>query len=489
MNIFLLFPVHLFSDITNLINKKVYLIEDPRYFKDFSYHKLKIAYHRSTMKAYNDFLISHNINVSYIEFNNPYKNILEFNESNIIETYDLGDNVLKTRLIKYIKCNKGIKFIKTLNFLVDEKMIKDKFSYNSKKFTHENFYKWQRIRLNILMDDTNKPLGGKWSFDKENRKKLPNNIEIPKILNIHNKDSVSSNMYLHEAIEYTEKNFPKNYGSLDFFIYPITHEESVKWLNDFLKNKFKNFGIYEDAVSNKDPFLFHSILSPMMNIGLITDTEVITIALKYQNKIPINSFEGFIRQIIGWRNYMYASYLLFGDDMKKSNFFKHKNKLSKDIMWTGKTDILPIDDIISKIYNYGYAHHIERLMYLGNYMLLCMIEPNDVYNIFMEWTIDAYEWVMVPNVYGLSQFADGGIIMKRPYFASSNYILKMSNYKKDDWCYILNCLYYNFINTHQKYLISHYSSASQVYFWNKKTEKEKKDIINTATKYIKEYCK
>ena len=162
-------------------------------------------------------------------------------------------------------------------------------------------------------------------------------------------------------------------------------------------------------------------------------------------------------------------------------------------MWEGKTKLLPIDNIIHKIVDYGYAHHIERLMYLGNYMLLCMVKPDDVYNIFMEWTIDAYEWVMIPNVYGMSQYADGGLMMTRPYFSSSNYILKMSNYKKpkggndkdeENWCVIFDALYYNFIKTHEDYLSKNYATSRQVAFWRKKSPSEKKNIVQMAEKYL-----
>ena len=483
MNIFLIYPIHLFSNIDNLKNKKIYLIEDKRFFTDFMYHKLKLAYHRATMKSYFDYLISKKIDVEYIDYKEDidlfYKNISV--DDTILETYDLCDNVLQKKLLEYIP---KLKIIKTLNFLVDKDLLEQNINkfYNGKKFNHKNFYKWQRIRLNILVND-GKPVGGKWSFDEDNRKKMPNDMIIPKIIyKIPNDKN-----YRKEAIEYVEKNFKNNYGSLDNFIYPINHKDAKIWLKRFLQERFTNFGIYEDAVSKNNPFLFHSVLSPMMNIGLLTDTEVIKETMKYQNKVPINSFEGFIRQIIGWRNYIYATYLLVGDKMSKSNFFNHTNKLNKEIMWTAKTDILPIDNIIQTIVDYSYAHHIERLMYLGNYMLLCMINPKDVYEIFMEWTIDAYEWVMVPNVYGMSQFSDGGIIMNRPYFSSSNYILKMSNYKcgkNDNWCNILDALYYNFINKHEKYLKSNYSTARQVSHWNKKSYSEKKAIIDVAELYL-----
>jgi deoxyribodipyrimidine photolyase-related protein len=476
MDIFLIFPIHLFSNTKNLHNKLVYIIEEPRFFTDFKYHKLKLVYHRSSMKSYYNYLKDQNITVKYINFyediNNIYKDI--HNTGNKIYMYNPTDNILKIKIKKYIP---SINIYDTLNFLVTEELLEKNFK---NKYSHQKFYKWQRIRLNILIDKDNNPIGGKWSFDEDNRKKLPKDISIPNILKLN----YESNIYVNEAKEYVNKYFSKNYGSLDNFIYPINHNDSKKWLLNFIEKKFKLFGIYEDAESMKDPFLFHSVLSPMMNIGLITDREVLDIVLKYQNSVPINSFEGFIRQIIGWRNYMYSIYLLEGDKLPKLNFFNHKNIIEKDILWNGKTDILPIDNIIKKINEYSYAHHIERLMYLGNYMLICMVNPNHVYEIFMEWTIDAYEWVMIPNVYGMSQYADGGMIMNRPYFSSSNYILKMSDYKKDSWCKIYDALYYNFINKHQKYLGSNYATSRQVAFWKKKNDIEKKEILKIAKKYL-----
>jgi deoxyribodipyrimidine photolyase-related protein len=480
MNIFLLFPIHLFSDIKNLKNKnlKVYLLEEPRYFNDFKYHKLKLAYHRATMKSYYDYLKKNNIDITYVNFNEItidfYKNL-----QNKIIMYDPNDYKLQKKIQSQIKSN--LEIIETLNFTINRKLIIDnihKFSKNN-KYNHKQFYKWQRIRLNILMNGS-KPIGNKWSFDKENRKKIPNGIDIPSINTNINRNSIK---YINEAKEYVNANFSENYGSLNNFIYPVNHSESIEWLKDFLKHRFNNFGIYEDAETSNDPFLFHSVLTPMMNIGLLTDNEVLDITLKY-NDIPISSMEGFIRQIIGWRNYMYAIYLLEGEKIPNMNFFNHKNIISYEMMLNAKTYILPIDNIVNKINEYGYAHHIERLMYLGNFLLLCMIDPNQIYKLFMEWTIDAYDWVMIPNVYSMSQFVDGGMVMTKPYFSSSNYILKMSNYKKDKWTTIWDALYYNFIFTHKDYLSKNYGTARQVYHWNNKSESEKLNLIKRANDYL-----
>jgi deoxyribodipyrimidine photolyase-related protein len=253
-------------------------------------------------------------------------------------------------------------------------------------------------------------------------------------------------------------------------------------LKKFIENKFSNFGLYEDAETEKSNFLFHSVLTPMMNIGLLTDNEVLEEVLKYEKIIPLNSFEGFIRQIIGWRNYIYSVYLIDGEKIKSMNYLKHNNIFNEKILWEAQTGIRPIDYIMEKINKYSYAHHIERLMYLGNFLLLCQINPNQVYKLFMEWTIDAYEWVMVPNVYSMSQYADGGLMMTRPYFSSSNYILSMSDYKKDVWCSIFDTLYYNFIYKHHKMLKTNYSTSRQVAFWNKKSFEEQ----NKIKKYAKE---
>ena len=480
MSIFLIFSIHLFRDITLLKNKTVYLIEEPRFFTDFNYHKLKLIFHRATMKSYFDYLKKNNINVHYINFNEDVYSKLK-NES--VMTYEPNDTKLEKKLKKIFK---NINIITTLNFLINKKLIIDNISIFSSKsksnnYNHQNFYKWQRKRLNILMDKNGNPKGGKWSYDEDNREKLPKTVPIP------SRKYYGKNNYVKEAITYINLHFSKNYGNgnIDNFIYPITFDECDNWLNEFLKVRFGNFGKYQDAETTRDPFLFHSVLSPLLNVGLLTDNELLSVVNKYESKVPIESYEGFIRQVIGWRNYCYMIYLMEGEKMRKMNFFHFNNRINQKKMWTSDTGILPIDDIIKKIVNYGYAHHIERLMYLGNFMLLCMIKPDDVYKLFMEWTIDAYDWVMVPNVYGMSQFADGGIMMKRCYFSSSNYILKMSDYKKGEWCAIFDAIYYNFINTNEKYLASNYAASRQVLFWKKKSQSEKNKILEDAKIYLK----
>lgn len=490
--IFLLFPIQLFSDLTLLSKSKlIYLIEEPRYFDNFGFHKLKLAYHRASMKKYYDMLKKKKLNVKYIDCekvnNNLYKTIKSENE--LINIFYLGDFPLQNKLENIF--GKKLVINETLNFLIKTNEFVDikKLIYKNTRYSHDEFYKYQRKKLSILIDKNNKPTGGKWSFDSENRLPLPANIKVPETVS-----KVKSDKYIKEAIKYVNKNWSKNYGSLDHFIYPIDSKASKLWLNKFLEERLSKFGAYEDAVSEAEPFVFHSVISPMMNIGLLTDDEVVTTSYEYyldnKKSIPIESFEGFIRQVIGWRNYVYTLYNLEGEKMKTTNQLKHNNKLN-DKFWTGETDMIPIDSIINKIVKYSYAHHIERLMYLGNFLLLCLVDPDEVYRIFMEWTIDAYDWVMVPNVYGMSQFATP-IMMTRPYFSSSNYINKMSTFKvkkNDNWSEIWNVLYYNFIFKHRNLLKSNYAVARQVKHWDNKSESEQNEIKKKANEYLNKLFK
>ena len=335
--------------------------------------------------------------------------------------------------------------------------------------------------------DGDNPVGDTWSYDKLNRVPLPKDIKIPDTIK-----KPINNKYTKEAIKYVEKHFSSNYGSLEYFIYPIDSMSTKKWLNKFLKERLKLFGKYEDAISRNDDFIFHSVLTPMLNIGLITDIEVLKITVDYYNKhkntIPIESFEGFIRQLIGWRNYVYVLYKLEGENIRNSNILNHTNTINNTMykkLWEGTTGLMPVDNTIQKIIKYGYMHHIERLMILGNYMLLMMIKPEDVYKMFMEWSIDSYDWVMIPNVYGMSQYSTD-IMMTKPYFSSSKYILRMSNFKKDGkWEEIWDILYYNFMYKHYKLLKKNYGTVMQIKHWDDMTKTKQNDIIKQATEIIK----
>ena len=478
-NITLIFPTQLFQNIKYIKTKNIYIIEENIFFTKYNFHKMKLAYHRATMKYYYDYLKKKlkDYNIKYIDFNKVndkfYKNI----DYKYIYILNPTDHPLLDKLKKIYKDR--LKILPTQNFLINDDDLEYLKSHIFKKsYNHNVFYEYQRIKLNILIHN-NKPEGGKWSYDDENRKKLPNNIDLPKIPKIIN------NKYTKEAIKYINKYFSNNYGEINF-IYPINHKESMKWLDNFLHNKLNNFGIYEDAISENNIFVFHSVLSPMMNIGLLTDLIVINKTMEYYNnyksKIKIQNIEGFIRQLIGWRNYIYSIYMIEKPIIKISKPINNKvyNKL-----WTGTTNIYPIDSILNKkIIPYAYFHHIERLMIFGNFMKLCMIDNDLIYRMFMEWTVDSTEWVMFANVYGM--VLNEIKIMKKNYIASSNYIFKMSDFKDtNNWSEIFNCLYYNYINKNFNILKNDYGLRFQISLWKKKSKEYKDKIINIGKNYIK----
>ncbi len=257
-----------------------------------------------------------------------------------------------------------------------------------------------------------------------------------------------------KIITEVEKRFPDHPGSAEGFFYPVNHEQARQWLEHFLHHSLAKFGHYQDAISKSEPFLFHSVLTPALNIGLLTPDEVVaeTLAFSRKRRVPLNSLEGFLRQVIGWREFMRAVYLGEEKKQRSMNFWDHKRGLPS-FLYSGETGLDPLDTVIRRVIQNAYAHHIERLMILGNFMLLSEIDPNAVYRWFMEMFIDAYDWVMVPNVYGMSQYADGGLITTKPYISSSNYLRKMSDFPAGDWCAVWDGLYWRFVGKHRDFFL------------------------------------
>jgi len=470
-SIFLLFPTQLYKQTKCIETKNIYLIEEPIYFTDFKFHKLKLAYHRATMKYYYDYLKKKKYNVKYINFfdisHTFYKNI----NADKIYIYDPIEKKLLDKLIKMYKDRLII--LPTQNFLVysDIDIIKDIFPNNNYSFN--KFYIYYRKKFDILLDKNKNPIGGKWSYDEYNRKKVPNGTELP------DTPKIIKNKYINEATKYVNEYFKDNYGEINF-IYPITHKESEQWLNNFLKNKMYNFGEYQDAILENNPFMFHSILTPMMNNGLLIDDYVITKVINFyeKNTVKIQNIEGFIRQIF-WRNYMFSIYMIEQPDLKINNI---NNKLYYKL-WEGTTNMFPIDSIIkTKILPYAYFHHIERLMIVGNYMKLCLLDSNLIYRMFMEWVIDSYNWVMFGNVYGM--ILNEIKIMKKNYIASSNYIFKMSDFKNEEWSNIFDAIYYNYIFINYSKLTSDYGLRYQIAYIKKMSSENKNKLIITAKKYL-----
>ena len=487
MNIGIIFPHQLFEN-NKLLSKcdTIYMVEEFLFFKQYNFHKQKIILHRASMKFYESYLQSQKINVIYIhsydELSDIRKLIPYLKKKGIskIEYNDTTDYWLEQRIENACKTHK-IKATKNSSplFLNSSEEIATYFA-DKKRMFQTDFYKHQRLNKNILLEKNNKPIGGKWTYDDENRLKYPKGKTPPKIT------SLKHNNFYEEAIDYTKKYFPNNYGELNTpLVYPTTFEESKKWLKDFFKTRFSEFGLYEDAIVTHEFILNHSVLTPMLNVGLITPKLIIDETLAYAscNEIPINSLEGFIRQIIGWREFIRAVYELKGREERTKNYWNFKRKIPASF-WNGTTGIEPIDSTIKKVLETGYCHHIERLMVLGNFMLLCEFDPDEVYRWFMELFIDAYDWVMVPNVYGMSQFADGGIMATKPYISGSNYLMKMSDYKKGEWQPIWDGLFWRFMHIHRDFFLQNPRLGMLVNTFDKMSDEKKKIHLKNASNFL-----
>lgn len=478
----LIFPHQLFEDMDYLDKSQpVFLIEEFLFFKQYSFHQQKIAFHRATMKFYENELKKAGFEVEYIESSSKFSDIqnlipkLEKENFTTIKITDVCDNWLEKRL-KETKLE--LEILDSPLFINTKDDLKDYFE-GKKSYHQTDFYKQQRIARNILMK-VGKPLGGKWTYDTENRKKYPKNKNAPVIYFPKN------NEFYEEAKQYTEKHFAKNYGTLtNEQLYPTTFKEAEHWLEQFLENRFLEFGVYEDSIVEKEHFLHHSVLSPLMNVGLLTPENVLEKAISFakDHDIPVNSLEGFVRQILGWREFVRGVYVYQGTYQRNKNYWKHKQKLPESF-YTAKTGIRPIDSSLQKILKTGYAHHIERLMIFANFMNLTQFNPDEVYQWFMEMFIDSYDWVMVPNVYGMSSFSDGGKMSTKPYISGSNYIKKMSDYPDGEWAEQWDALFWNFINDHQDFFAQNPRLGMMLRTLEKMPEEKRKQHFKTAKEFI-----
>jgi deoxyribodipyrimidine photolyase-related protein len=308
-------------------------------------------------------------------------------------------------------------------FLLDRSWLEGRFE-GRRTFRMAEFYREVRRETGLLLDPRGKPLGGKWSFDPENRRKLPRGIPVPPAWGA----KTAARLRL-----------------------PLTRREALESLSDFLEHRFDGFGDYEDAMAMDETVLFHSVLSPALNVGLLTPAEVLGAALERHETrpVPLNSLEGFTRQVSGWREFMRAMYRQAGSRLRAGNALSHFAPLPKGFA-AGETGMPPVDAVVARVNLHGYAHHIERLMVLGNFLLLCETDPRAVTGWFMSRFADATDWAMVPNVFGMSQFAGGGLMTTKPYCSSSSYLLRMGDFPRGAWCGDWDALFWRFVRRHRE---------------------------------------
>ncbi len=469
------------SSITIGPSDRVLMIEDLGVASHFRYHKLRLLHTFVSMRAFRDELNAKLIPVHYFELPQSQKISFwdrikqELGPEKELQVSEVSDRGFQDSLLKFCKSHQiKLTLLPSPAFLCSADEFRSYMGKSKRPFM-KTFYERERKRLKILMNQDDTPLGGQWSFDTENRKKLPKDYEEPKL------PRVQPSIQEAEVRVLIEKFFSKNPGNLNPLYLPYDHSGARTWLRDFLKSRFEDFGPYEDAISSNHETLNHSLLSPLINIGLLSPKEVIEEAIQYstKHKTPIASLEGFIRQIMGWREFVRGIDQVFGEKQSTENFWKHTRKL-KPCWYDGTTGIPPLDDAIHKANRLSYNHHIERLMVISNLMLLCEVNPSEAYRWFMEMYLDSYEWVMGPNVYGMGLMSDGGIFATKPYISGSNYILKMSDYKKGPWCEIWDGLYWSFIHQHRNFFLKNPRLSMMVKLLDKMDPKKRDRLFSLA---------
>jgi len=492
-NVLLLYPYQLFDaqDLPREVDQ-VIVIEDPLLFgKDVQYpmytHKQKLVFLRASMRRYvEEVLWPAGFQVDYIEFHQMHETgdiVNKLQHFDKVEYFDPNDDIISRRLasaIGQLEHKPEVHIMESPNFFLGRNEV-DTFFANKQKSTFVDFYQWQRERFNILIDPaTYKPVGGKLCYDSDSSKRLPKNHVLPSF------QVFGSNDYVSEAKSYIEQHFSENPGQTDDFPWPTNHKEASDWLDEFLEGRLDDFATYEDAIDGQAPWAYHSGLSPLLNIGLLSPQEVVRRTLDRHDRkpVPLPSLEGFIRQVLGWREYMRGIYRKQHVQLRTANTFGHNRKLTAD-WYNGTTGIPPVDDVIHKTLTRGYAHRIERLMVVGNIMFLSDFHPDEVYRWFMEMYVDAYDWVMVPNVYGMSQYADGGSMVAKPNVSSSNYILKMSHYEKGDWCDVWDGLYWRFIDKNRERFSKNPKMSMAVSQYDKLSENHKRIVSYRAEDFLR----
>lgn len=398
------------------------------------HHKKKIAFLFSAMRHFCEELKSQNYNVHYTKLDDEH-NTQSFSEEikrclkskkfkKVVVTFPGEYRVLnelqklKTEISIPLEIREDSRFLSTLQEFKD-------WAKDRKELRMEFFYREMRKKHNILMKE-GKPIGGKWNYDSENRKTPKSDLNIPKTYQ-GKTDKITQNV-----INLVAKKFSNHFGDLEPFSFAVNRKQALYALKKFIEERLANFGNYQDAMIENEPWMYHSHLSFYINCGLLNPKECIQAAEEayHKNKAPLNAAEGFIRQILGWREFVRGLYWLHIPGYAKENFFNAKRKLP-DFFWTAQTQMNCLKQCITETKQNAYAHHIQRLMVIGNFCLLAGLDPQEVNTWYLIVYADAFEWVEMPNVTGMILFADGGLLASKPYAASGAYINRMSNYCKN----------------------------------------------------------
>ena len=381
--------------------------------------------------------------------------------------------------------------VDTEHFMTERQELKEFFA-GKKRYLMESFYRSMRKRYDILMEK-DKPFGGQWNYDQKNRQAYDGRVPIPKPLFFEND--------VTPICQTLQKLKVQTFGEIDpaNLIWPTTRAQSLALVKSFVDDFLPAFGTYQDAMTLENWYLFHSRLSFAMNTKMLRPLEVIQAALKAweqkKSKLKIQQIEGFVRQILGWREYMRGIYWALMPDLAAMNYFDHQAALP-DFYWTGETRMNCLRAAIGQSLKHAYAHHIQRLMITGNFALLAGVHPDAVDEWYLGIYIDAIQWVELPNTRAMSQYADGGRIATKPYISSAKYIHSMSDYCKTcdykwnkrhgDMACPFNSLYWDFFARHRKRLGKNARVGMMYRVWDRMDSGEKKQVLNQAAAYLKD---
>ncbi|TVQ44074.1 MAG: cryptochrome/photolyase family protein [Gloeocapsa sp. DLM2.Bin57] len=439
----------------------VILIESQDYAQLRPYHRQKLVLVWSAMRHFGATLKAKGWEVTYAisdDFQTPLKSWLAQYQISELWVMQPSDRPFKT-LIEGLSLECTLRWFPNNHFLWSQADFQE-WANPRKRLLLEDFYRAGRKRFKILLDDQGKPLGGKWNYDQQNRKPPKTNLTTPKLTQFSPDEITQAVINKVKSLD-----FPL-YGEVEPFCWGVTRDQALEVLENFITHCLANFGTYQDAMLTGEYTLWHSLLSPYLNLGLITPLEVIQRVEQayYEQQYPLNSVEGFIRQVLGWREYLQGVYQFVAEDYFQLNWFNHSQPLPAFYWDSQLTQMNCLKQVLQQIEQTGYAHHIQRLMILSNFALIAGVSPLELEHWFHSVFIDAYDWVMQTNVLGMGQFADGGILASKPYAASANYIHKMSNYcdrcvynyrhRTGESACPFNFFYWDFLDRHQQQLKS-----------------------------------
>jgi deoxyribodipyrimidine photolyase-related protein len=439
----------------------VILIESLQYAKQRPYHRQKLVLIWSAMRHFAEELRTDGWSVTYNvadDFEAPLIDWIQANKITELRVMTPNDRPF-VQMIRNLNLGCNVIFIPNNHFFWSEEDFRI-WANSQKSLLMENFYREGRKRFNVLMEG-NKPLGGQWNFDKQNRKPPKGKLNTPDALWFE-PDKITQ-----EVIDLVKSLDLPAYGDAEPFRWAVTRHEAFQVLDWFIQHRLPNFGPYQDAMVTGEETMWHSMLSPYLNIGLLQPLEAIgAVEQAYHSKnLAIAGVEGFIRQILGWREYMHGVYKYVDADYSQQNWFNHTQPLPQFYWDAQKTNMNCLHQILAQVQRTGYAHHIQRLMVLNNFALISGISPQAIEEWFHAVFIDGYDWVMQTNVIGMGQFADGGTLASKPYAASANYINRMSDYcsrcaynhqqRTGENACPFNFLYWDFLDRHRDRLKSH----------------------------------